>query len=113
MIQFTAPNTIGSETVSDAASMLTLTALRERYLREVHVEVMCSVCQTTPIKGLRFQCSDCSDYHLCCTCMDIREHDPSHTLLAVGQARLLEIPVEDVVLNDELGRGAFGECHTE
>ena len=109
MVQFSAPNEIFGESVIDLAAMVTLRAFRERYLREEHIEVACSICKVSPIKGLRFKCNSCHDYHLCTTCMDKRQHDQSHPLLAIGKCRFLEIPVDDIELGDELGRGGFGK----
>jgi len=45
----------------------------------VHSNIMCKVCNIMePIKGPRYNCSQCHNFNLCHQCYDMREHDLSH-----------------------------------
>jgi hypothetical protein len=41
--------------------------------------------------------------------MEQRIHDQTHPLIAMGKYRFREISMDDIELNDELGRGGFGK----
>jgi len=109
MVHFSSPDEIFGEPVIDINKTVTLEKFKEKYNTEEHIDIECNVCKIIPIKGLRFKCDVCHNFHLCITCMEKREHDKSHPLLAIGKSCFIEIPISDIELSDELGRGGFGK----
>jgi hypothetical protein len=109
MVHFSDHNEIFGEPVVDINTTVTLSKFKEKYSREIHTNIECDNCKMMPIKGLRFKCDVCHDYDLCITCMENRIHDKSHPLIAIGKSYFSEIPINDIELNDELGRGGFGK----
>jgi len=109
MVHFSDHNEIFGEPVVDVNTTVTLSKFKEKYSREIHTNIECDNCKMMPIKGLRFKCDVCHDYDLCITCMENRIHDKSHPLIAIGKSYFSEIPINDIELNDELGRGGFGK----
>jgi len=49
----------------------------------LHSYCTCDRCGATPIKGIRWKCSNCPDFDLCSACEALNLHDPSHLLLKV------------------------------
>jgi len=47
----------------------------------VHSHVTCDSCQCSPITGIRYKCSVCSNYDLCSKCEASGKHDAAHPLL--------------------------------
>jgi hypothetical protein len=48
---------------------------------------MCEVCQKKDIDGIRFMCSECTDYNLCFTCFgenkETKQHSHKHQMLTI------------------------------
>jgi hypothetical protein len=109
MVHFSGSDEVFGKPVVDINTRITLNKFKEKYAGEEHTEVRCNVCKVMPIVGLRFKCDVCHDCDLCITCMEKREHDQSHPLIVIGKNRFSEIPMNDIELNDELGRGGFGK----
>lgn len=109
MIRFSGPNEVFSEQVLDVDQMITLKFFKEKFSQEIHANIECKICRMSPIVGLRFKCDICHDYDVCLQCMEQRSHHPSHTLLLTKETKCHEIPVNDIQLGEELGRGGFGE----
>ncbi len=108
MVHFSDPDEIFGEPVVDCNTTVTLNKFKEKYMTEQHTDVQCNNCKVTPIIGLRFKCDICHDYNLCLICMEKRLHEKSHPLLVIGKERFAQIPMSDIELFDELGRGYFG-----
>jgi len=47
----------------------------------VHSHVTCDSCHCSPITGIRYKCSVCSNYDLCSKCEASGKHDAAHPLL--------------------------------
>ena len=109
MVDFTGSDEIFGEKVENVDEEITLEKFREKHGQTEHEGIECSHCHSQPIKGLFFKCDSCRQYYLCFNCMKIRAHHPTHTLLAMSDHRIVEIPVDDLTLFDEIGRGGFGE----
>ncbi len=109
MVYFCTPDEIFGEPVVDINASITLNKFKGKYIKEEHIDIACNNCKMVPIKGLRLKCDVCHDYDLCITCMEKREHDKSHPLIAIGKSCFSEISINDIELNDELGRGGFGK----
>jgi len=109
MVHFSGDNEIFGEPVVDINTTVTLKKFKEKYSNEEHANLTCDICKITPIKGLQFKCDVCHNYDLCITCMERRIHDQTHPLIAMGKYRFREISMDDIELNDELGRGGFGK----
>ena len=109
MVHFSDDNEIFGEAASDIPTNVTLAKFKAKYSKEEHVNVTCGICKITPIRGLVFKCDICHNFDLCITCMEKRVHDQTHPLLAMGKTRFAEIPMDDIELDNELGRGGFGK----
>jgi hypothetical protein len=109
MVYFSDRDEIFGEPIIDINTTLTLCKLKEKYSEEEHANIECHTCKMKPLKGLRFKCDVCHDYDLCITCMEKRRHDKTHPLIAIGKSCFPEISINDIKLNDELGRGGFGK----
>ena len=55
-------------------------ARREGY---VHRGVSCNSCNTQPIRGIRYRCSNCADFDLCETCEAAQIHPRTHVFYKV------------------------------
>ncbi|MCJ1414758.1 hypothetical protein MMC32_001086 [Xylographa parallela] len=55
-------------------------AKREGY---VHRGVSCNSCNTQPIRGIRYRCSNCADFDLCETCEAAQIHPKTHVFYKV------------------------------
>jgi hypothetical protein len=113
VVHFSDPGEVFGEPTTDSNTTITLNKFKEKYVTEEHTDVQCNNCKITPIKGLRFKCDTCHDCNLCLACMEKRLHDKSHPLIVIGKERFTQIPVNDIELNDELGRGGFGKKYFE
>ena len=40
----------------------------------VHVGITCDACNTSPIRGLRYKCTECYDFDLCAACCIQGQH---------------------------------------
>ncbi len=109
MVHFSDHDELFGEPLVDINTTVTLRKFKEKYSREEHANIECNNCKMMPMKGLRFKCDVCHDYDLCITCMEKRVHDTSHPLIAIGKSHFSEIAMDDIELNDELGRGGFGK----
>ena len=108
---FKSPGELFGEAVSE--NDMTLPRLKAKYGRDVHDSVSCDGCRVPSITGLRFKCDTCPNYDLCQRCMErgatSGAHASSHPLYLVALRALPRIPVEDIELGHELGKGAFGK----
>lgn len=109
MIYLSERNEIFGEKVVDTDHEITLENFRKKYASSINEDIQCKYCHIKPIKGMYFKCDCCLQYYLCFNCMKIRAHHPSHTLLAMSDHRLTEIPLVDIELLEEIGRGGFGK----
>lgn len=109
MVHFSDRNEIFGVPIADLNTPLTLSALKKKFADEEHLRVQCNYCSIKPIRGLRFKCDTCYDYDLCIKCVELRVHDQTHPLVAIGKDFFMEIPMSDIELKDELGRGGFGK----
>ena len=109
MVHFSSPEEVFGQPVAGMNNTINLTSLTEKYQLEEQTDIECNVCKMNPLRGLRFKCDTCYDYNLCANCVKKRTHDRSHPLLAMDKSRFLEIPVYDIELGDEVGRGGFGK----
>ena len=108
MVHFTGPNEVFGETVMNIDEELTLENFRRKYAHAEQEGIQCKYHPTGPIRGLYFKCDSCRQCYLCFECLEKRVHHDAHTLLAMADQRLLEIPIHDIQLYDEIGRGGFG-----
>ena len=46
---------------------------------DMHINIYCNICNTEPIKGIRFKCDTCKDYDLCYDCYINKSADGSRT----------------------------------
>ena len=81
--QATAPSTT-AQPESTAQSTDSTTGSEEE---AVHHGVVCDICNTTPIVGIRYKCLQCHDFDLCAKCEASGEHPASHQLLKMKQPR--------------------------
>ena len=109
-VHFKSPGELFGQTVKN--NEVTYAKLKKLYARDVHESIRCDGCKKDSIKGLRFKCDSCANYDLCQECVDdgvtTNTHKSSHPLVIVPLRAILQIPVEDIQLGDELGSGAFG-----
>ncbi|CAF0793093.1 unnamed protein product [Adineta ricciae] len=109
---FKIPGEIFGREVTD--DDVTLTKLREFYKNDVHASIVCDGCDME-IKGLRFKCDTCANYDLCYLCFEqgaaSGTHESTHSLVVVPVQVVREIPVNDIELGDQLGKGAFGAVY--
>ncbi len=109
-IHFKSPGELFGRTVTD--DEVTYAKLKQTYAQEIHESITCDGCKSDTIKGLRFKCDSCHNYDLCQKCVDggitTQTHESSHPLIVVPLRAIHQIPVEDIKLGDEIGRGAFG-----
>ena len=107
---FKSPGEFFGETVEE--DDMTYSKLRKKYTGDIHESITCDGCGSKTIKGLRHKCDTCRNYDLCQICVDkgtvTNTHKASHPLIVVGSQLIQQIPVEDIQLGDELGKGAFG-----
>eukprot|EP00831_Metopus_contortus_P043103 TRINITY_DN34620_c0_g1_i1.p1 TRINITY_DN34620_c0_g1~~TRINITY_DN34620_c0_g1_i1.p1 ORF type:complete len:339 (-),score=67.19 TRINITY_DN34620_c0_g1_i1:167-1183(-) len=52
----------------------------------VHENVICSICQTCPIVGVRYKCTICDNFNLCESCEEQELHS-DHALLKIAKKR--------------------------
>ena len=109
---FTSPGELFGESVKE--DELTYAKLKKKYAVEIHESVSCDGCGAETITGLRSKCDTCRNYDLCQKCVEqgtiTKTHKSSHPLILVGRRLIQQIPVEDIEIGDELGKGAFGLC---
>ena len=49
----------------------------------VHRGVSCNSCNATPIKGIRYRCTNCVDYDLCEQCESMQFHQKNHLFIKI------------------------------
>ncbi|CAF2064234.1 unnamed protein product [Rotaria magnacalcarata] len=110
---FKSPGELFDRAVND--NEVTFSNLKTLYANEIHESINCNGCNRGLIKGLRFKCYSCSNYNLCQQCVDsgvtTQSHKLSHSLIVVMRRTVLQIPVEDIQISNQCGRGAFGSVH--
>ena len=110
-VHFISPGELFGQAVPDSA--ITFENLKRSYERENHEAISCDGCRRESITGLRFKCDTCPRYDLCQECVDngvtTKTHVSSHPLLVTPRRVIQQIPVEDIELGDQLGKGAFGK----
>ncbi|KAK9457419.1 hypothetical protein V1511DRAFT_493572 [Dipodascopsis uninucleata] len=62
----------------------------------VHRGVSCNACRTSPIKGVRYQCTQCADVDLCEKCEALDRHSRGHVLYKI------KIPIPVLFLPDPI-----------
>lgn len=64
---------------------------------DIHYNIRCDVCQTTPIRGMRWKCVDCPDYDMCDSCFQYRrrEHNLSHSFVSSAHTGVKYIPYSE------------------
>lgn len=109
-VHFKSPGELFGQPVRN--SDVTFAKLKKLYAREVHENITCDGCGSDTIRGLRFKCDTCANYDLCEQCVNneitTKTHKSTHPLIVIPVRAILQIPVEDIQLGDELGSGAFG-----
>lgn len=48
-----------------------------------HIGVTCDHCKMSPIRGVRYKCSVCSDFDMCQICEGANWHNPKHILYKI------------------------------
>ena len=56
---------------------------RARHEGVVHRHVVCSSCDTRPIRGVRWRCANCVDFDLCSDCEATTSHDKTHVFYKI------------------------------
>ena len=49
----------------------------------VHRSISCNHCGSSPIRGYRFKCANCTDFDLCAACESIDEHNSTHVFVKI------------------------------
>ena len=49
----------------------------------VHRSITCNHCQLSPVRGIRFKCSNCPDFDLCESCEALDVHVKTHVFLKI------------------------------
>ena len=110
-VHFEVPGELLGRSVNE--NEVTFAGLKTLYADENHESIYCDGCDSHPIKGLRFKCNSCSDYDLCQQCVDnsvtTKAHKLTHSLIVVSRRTIQQIPADDIQVDQELGRGIFGE----
>jgi hypothetical protein len=65
-----------------------LPAQRKEEIFPTHANVVCDICNSGPIKGIRYRCAICYDYDLCSKCEKKGKHPASHPLLKLAACGL-------------------------
>ena len=55
---------------------------------DVHQGIACDGCKMNPIKGLKYKCSDCHDYHLCEGCYNKGSYSEHEMVKNVEMSKL-------------------------
>ncbi|XP_033097862.1 E3 ubiquitin-protein ligase MIB2-like [Anneissia japonica] len=58
-----------------------------------HNGVQCDACNTVPVYGMRWKCTECHDYDLCHSCYMSDEHDKNHIFCRHDAPHLDGVPV--------------------
>ncbi|XP_056020573.1 E3 ubiquitin-protein ligase MIB2-like [Ostrea edulis] len=59
----------------------------------VHDHIVCDVCNDTPVKGIRWKCTDCEDFDLCNLCYMNDKHDTGHGFVRIDTQNSSATPV--------------------
>jgi Ca2+-binding EF-hand superfamily protein len=49
----------------------------------IHRGVTCNHCNSSPIRGIRYKCSNCADYDICDACESLEIHHKSHIMIKI------------------------------
>ncbi|KIM33740.1 hypothetical protein M408DRAFT_325348 [Serendipita vermifera MAFF 305830] len=95
--------TVQAQDPSTAAEEATNTApeAAEPNAPAVHPGITCDLCKMLPITGIRYKCAspECPDFDLCQGCMEKKEHDQTHELLAISVPRVKRVEHANVMCN--------------
>jgi len=98
-----------------SAEKLCLKNLSDQFADEIHCDVTCDSCLSTPIKGLRFECDICLDYDQCLDCYKknriSKAHSNNHPLLLVVQKNSRQIDPDKIIFGKVLDSGSFGTVY--
>jgi hypothetical protein len=58
---------------------------------DIHIGVSCDLCQSSPIRGVRYKCEVCRDYDLCSNCyttfnIELNDHKPDHQMRRIERS---------------------------
>ena len=110
MACFEEPNILFGEKITD--DQVNLESFLNRYKSEIHHNIVCDCCKTSPIEGLRFKCDICRDYDLCFACYSgkrlSKAHELKHPLIVIGVQTTLEVNPRNIKFIQKLGEGGFG-----
>ncbi|XP_062617080.1 E3 ubiquitin-protein ligase MIB2-like [Saccostrea cucullata] len=59
----------------------------------VHDHIVCDACNDTPVKGIRWKCTDCEDFDLCNLCYMNDKHDTKHGFVRIDTQNSSALPV--------------------
>ena len=51
--------------------------------RPIHARVTCDICEQSPIRGIRYKCTDCDDFDMCQDCEAKNEHPTNHIIMKI------------------------------
>lgn len=49
----------------------------------VHRGISCNICNSNPLTGIRYKCSNCIDYDVCSRCEPVCDHEKNHVFLKI------------------------------
>jgi serine/threonine protein kinase len=96
----------------DDESKLKLAELVDKYKNELHEEIACNMCKSSPIRGIRFKCDKCSEFNICYQCYaqkkSVDKHSADHPCIAIGKTISLRVDSSRIELLERIGAGGFG-----
>ena len=113
LVRFDLPGQLYGLQFTDAD--VNMSNFMQLFKNESHYLVKCDVCQTKPVRGLRFKCDACNDYNLCHKCFSSRlashKHSVAHPVIVHGRNDTLQIDSGDIELIETIGTGGFGRVY--